>query len=206
MNQLPTNVNLASAEERHGGILSLIASDVIRYAQQAQAFQGHKPGLLRQTSILLTPSLICCALYRLAHALHTRGSIRLGRAVARANLVFSRALIEPSARIGPGLYVPHPPGIVFRGSAGRNLTLYTKAIVGPLGAPAFGAALDICPRLGDDVTLGVNVVVAGRVVVGSRVQMGPGVTILRSVPSDVAIIAPYMHARGARSAAMRVAP
>jgi serine O-acetyltransferase len=171
-------------------VFQLIARDIESFAEAAAAFQGHKAGLLRQVSTLITPSLACCVLIRLAHAAHLRGWNGLARALARINALVHHAEIDPAASIGPGLYIPHPPGIVIRARAGCRLTLYASAIVGPLlPLPLAGDTLASCPVLGDDVTVGANAVVAGSISIGSRTRIGPGAVVLASTPAGSVLIA-----------------
>src|SRR6516225_4123877 len=103
----------------------LVQSDMARYVRAAAAFQEAGIGLRRSISILLTPPLLCSAFHRVAHAAHLRGWIRLARTTARINMILHHAIIDPAAEIGPGLYIPHPSGVIFRGTAGANLTLYS---------------------------------------------------------------------------------
>jgi serine O-acetyltransferase len=173
----------------------LLKADIAKYAEQAQGFQAHRPGLMRQISILLTPSLGCCVLHRLAHSAYRLRWRRLAQGLATLNLLLHRVLIEPASSIGPGLYIAHPSGVVLGGNAGRNLSVFAKAIIGPLRAPSFGALLSTCPRLGDDVSLGANAVIAGPFEVGDRVWIGAGATVTRNVPADTTVLAPYLVPR-----------
>lgn len=169
---------------------SLIAADIVRYSEQAAGFQAPKPGLLRRISIMLMPSLTCCILIRAAHAAHLRGWYGIGRAIGRLNQLLFRIQVDPAAPIGPGLYVPHPPGVVFRGRAGRNLTLYTHSIVGPAGAvPMHGDSLPFCPVLGDGVVVGAFAILAGPVTVGDDAQLGPGAVVIEQIPERATVMA-----------------
>ncbi len=140
-------------------------------------------------SILLTPPLACCLLVRLAHAAHRRGWLRVGRLLALTNAVIHKADVDPASVIGPGLYIPHPPGIVFRGKAGRNLTLFVHAIVGPRApAPAGPGALALCPTLGDDVTVGAQATILGPTTVGDRARIGPHLVVTDPVPAGASVV------------------
>jgi serine O-acetyltransferase len=173
----------------------LIKSDIARFAEESEAFQTKRAGFIRQLGILLTPAVSSCALHRLAHSLHVQGYARLSRSVAAFNSLFHRILIEPSSSIGPGLYIPHPPGIVFSGVAGTNLRLYTHAIVGPVDAPIHSALLHLCPRLGDEVAVGMGALIIGAIEIGDRIQVAPGAVVREPIPSDSTIIAPHVLAK-----------
>jgi serine O-acetyltransferase len=170
-------------------LAELIRSDIQKYADQAQSFQGRRPGMLRAIGILLTPSLISCTIHRVAHAAHQRGWKRLAWDLAGANARLHKILIDPGATIGPGMYIPHPVGVTFRGRAGSNLTLFVGATVGPQEFLPFPSnSLDRCPQLGDDVAIGVHSSVLGEASIGSRVTIVPGVVVLESVGSDRLVV------------------
>jgi serine acetyltransferase len=178
-------------------VRSLISADVSRYARESASFQSGRPGKLRKLSILLTPSLMCVSLYRIAHALYTSGWVRTARSMTILNHRLHRIWIEPTACIGPGLYIPHPSGVLFRGTAGRDLCLFTQAIVGPLSSPIFKMNADDCPRLGDYITIGVGAVLLGPITVGAQCAIGPGVVVRRPLPARTRIVATYLHPKRA---------
>jgi serine O-acetyltransferase len=176
-------------EATHSSWRNLLTADMFHYAREAKAFQGDRPGRLRAVGILLTPSLMCCALHRLAHAAFRRGWARLARAIARINAFVHRAVIDPAAEIGPGLYIPHPTGVVFQGTAGANLSLYSFATVTPREPMPFsGGGEKLCPRIGNDVSVGVRAVVFGPVLVGDRSRIGQFVVVADDVAPDSALM------------------
>lgn len=178
-------------ETTHSSWRNLLAADMIHYAREAKAFQGDRPGRLRAIGILLTPSLMCCALHRLAHAAFGRGWTRLARAIARINAIVHHTVIDPAAEVGPGLYIPHPTGVLFQGAAGANLSLYTFAAVTPREPMPFsGGGTNLCPRIGNDVSIGVRAVVFGPVLVGDRSRIGPHVVVAGDVAPDSALMVP----------------
>jgi serine O-acetyltransferase len=167
----------------------LVKSDVVHYAREAEAFQGGRAGMLRSLSILLMPSLLCCALHRLAHAAYRRGWIRSSCAIAWINEIVHHTVIDPAAEIGPGLYIPHTTGVVFRGIAGANLSLYSFAIVGPLEPTPFPGGVDkLCPRIGNNVSIGALAMVLGPILVGDRSRVGPHVVVTSDVVPDSALM------------------
>jgi serine acetyltransferase len=109
---------------------------------------------------------------RSASACACRVSTRLDRsacAIARINAIVRRAVIDPAAEIGPGLYIPHTTGVLFQGAAGANLSLYTFAAVTPRKPMPFsGGGGKFCPRIGNDVSIGTRAVMFGPVLVGDR--------------------------------------
>lgn len=127
---------------------------------------------------MLTPALGSVTLFRISHALHRRGHARPARAAAWLNQRLFRAVIDPACRIGPGFYLPHPNGVLMRGCAGRNLTLYSHAVIGPdRPAPMRGDTLAHCPRFGDDVTVAAGTTVLGPIRIGAGVRIGPNAVV-----------------------------
>jgi serine O-acetyltransferase len=189
--QKKSNFMSAASNDVRTSWRNLLTADMIHYAREAKAFQGDQPGKLRAVGILLTPSLMCCALHRLAHAAFGRGWTRLARAIARINAFVHRAVIDPAADIGPGLYIPHPTGVVFQGTAGANLSLYTFAAVIPRVPMLFSSGDGkLCPRIGNDVSIGAFAMVFGPLLVGDRSRIGPNVVVADDVAPDSALMVP----------------
>lgn len=171
-------------------LLELIAADIDCYVEGASDFQGRNGSVLRKISVLMTPSLMCCLLIRLAHASHRRGWRRVARGLSWVNVLAHKAEVDPASSIGPRLYIPHPSAIIFQGHAGPGLTLYAQAIVGPLATvPNLGDALALCPVLGNNVTVGALAIVAGPIPVGDGAQIGPGVVVTAPVSARSKLVA-----------------
>ncbi len=92
-------------------LLELIAADIDRYSRGSAEFQNRSASLIRRISILLTPSLMCCLLIRLAHAAHLREWRCVASSLSRLNALAHKIEVDPAASVGPGLYIPHPTGI-----------------------------------------------------------------------------------------------
>jgi serine O-acetyltransferase len=131
--------------------------------------------------ILLTQGLWATAQYRFSRWARTEAP-----AWARAPLVpvgvLSKLLIEiltgisiqPTAEIGPGLYIGHFGGVIVNGGAvlGRGCTLSHEVTIGqdvdpPYGVPTIGRGVFFAPgakvfggiTIGDHVAIGANAVV-----------------------------------------------
>jgi serine O-acetyltransferase len=202
--QKKSNFMSAASNDLKTSWRNLLTADMIHYAREAKAFQGDRPGRLRAIGILLMPSLMCCVLHRLAHAAFGRGWTRSARAIARINAIIHHAVIDPAAEIGPGLYIPHPTGVVFQGTAGANLSLYTFAAVIPREPMPFSSGDgNLCPRIGNDVSIGAFAMVLGPVLVGDRSRIGPNVVVADDVAADSALMVPR---RGRPQLAERARP
>lgn len=137
----------------------------------------------RYWSHLIVPSAIAAILYRLAHVLHARGWRRMAGVMTLVNQRLSGALIHPASRIGTRMFIPHPAGVTFYGTAGDDMTLYPACHVGPRVFLTLTADLhDDCPRLGDKVRIGALAVVTGGVTIGDQAT----VTVRAVVEKDLA--------------------
>lgn len=87
-------------------------------------------------------------------------------------------------RIGRGLRLHHGVGLVVNDGAiiGRDCTLRQNTTIGnKMGADGLPSA---CPRLGDRVDVGSNVVIIGPVTVGDDVVIGAGSVVVKDVPAN----------------------
>ena len=171
------------------GLWRSLRADMDQYSRYSAGFLPPRQSLARRLSILLTPPLLCCLLYRLSHWLFCSGRPALASAAARLNFLLHRCAISPASSIGPGVYIPHTVGLVFHGHGGERLTLYHRAIVCARSVHVWkDQVFDDCPVLGDDVTVGVNAVVSGGVRVGDRSYLGAIAIVTEDVPSDTIVV------------------
>jgi hypothetical protein len=107
-------------ETTHSSWRNLLTADLIHYAREAKAFQNDRPGRLRAISILLTPSLMCCALHRRAHAAFRRGWIdRRARSQGLTRSSAARSSI-PRRRSAPVSTFRTPQGCSFKALPART--------------------------------------------------------------------------------------
>jgi serine O-acetyltransferase len=125
-------------------------------------------------------------LYRVDSALYDKGFpwSALAKLAARGNYLWNSCDIDTEAKIGRGLHLPHPTGVVVAGiEAGRNLTILQNAgIVARDRSLPYVAGRDV-PRLGNDVTVGANATVLGSVVIGDGAVIGANAVVLNNVPA-----------------------
>lgn len=173
-----------------------ISEDVYCYESQSRQFRPQgagqacdKIGTVRFISHLLTPSLMTCVLYRISHWMWRCGLIWFAVFFSRINKIILRASIHPAARIGGGLYIPHPAHIVLYGHAGKKLTVYSGGAL-LTGSPIVQTwrALTDCPTLGDNVVIGSKTVIKGSVVIGDRSVVALRLFLEEDVPSDHTVL------------------
>lgn len=162
-----------------------IAADIRRYLTRSEEESARGQGFIRQLSAWLTPELMCLSLYRFSHYLHVKGWTFLGRLFSSLNFLLHKVRLPAASCIGPGCRLSHPVGVVFEGSAGSNLTIFSYAICmmgNQNGDEACGA-----PIIGNQVTLGGHTVLSGNIYIGDSVQISPGAVIYSDIPDNVII-------------------
>jgi serine O-acetyltransferase len=146
--------------------------------------------------ILLHPSFLCVAMYRISHHFNASGHTLMARFMGQVNELLTGADISPAADIEDGLVIFTPPGTAISGRAGRNLTVMPCAglggEIGRLEDVGGGPGL---PVLGDDVILEPHGGVLGPTRVGNRVRVGAGVVVTRDVPDDTIVEGPRPRLR-----------
>ncbi len=169
----------------------LVDSDIQAYKSHASAFLPRKAGLLRTISVLMTPPLICSGGYRLAHHCFRRGHVRIAWVLTLINQYLTGASLHPESPIGKGLYVPHPYGVIFHGTAGEGLSLLAGAIVTPhVEKPTQGTSLESAPHLADRVSVGASALVAGAVSVGDSALIAAQAIADRDIPENARVYPP----------------
>lgn len=135
-------------------------------------------------------------LHRAAHRAYARGRLRQARIAWLANQYLTGADISPASRIGGGLLLPHPAGLVIHGTLGADCTVMAMAGIGAdlrVGdqLPPLAAA----PILGARVHIDHHGQVDGAVRIGDDARIMPGCTARIDVPAahEMAIFAPRLR-------------
>jgi serine O-acetyltransferase len=109
-----------------------------------------------------------------------KGWRQVGRLLWRLNMFFTSCDIHPEAEIGPGLFLPHPTGIVIgECRIGKNASILQNVTVGSLRKRILAF-----PTIGDDVEIWAGAVVVGDIAIGDRVAIGANAVVLEDIPSD----------------------
>lgn len=174
----------ATPSPSHGSLASKLWSDLERYREfHRRSGQHVSTWRLVLESLLLKAGFQAVVMYRLSHWLHMRGLTWPAWILARLNLLTTGADLEFGARIGPGLLIPHPAGIVIgRGTVmGANATVFQGVTCGIQGWEAGPASA--YPALGDRVVLFARCSVLGGIRIGSRVVIGAHALVTHPVPA-----------------------
>jgi serine O-acetyltransferase len=122
--------------------------------------------------------------YRLVAYVYERGFGRfLGRLLWRFHVMSSACQISVHAKIGPGLWLPHPVGICIGDGAllGRSVTVFQNVTIGRLPAD------DRYPIIGEGAVIFPNAIIIGNVSVGPRAIIGAGAVVVRDVPAGATV-------------------
>jgi serine O-acetyltransferase len=92
--------------------------------------------------------------------------------------------IDLSTRIGGGLLIPHPNGIVIHPEAvvGPNCLIFQQVTLGA-GGPIPG-----CPKLGGHVDVGAGAKILGGVTIGDHARIGANAVVLIDVPAGATAV------------------
>jgi serine O-acetyltransferase len=122
---------------------------------------------------------------------HWRGRRGPLAALARRWLVLRHRLwsvatgadIPLNARIGGGLLIPHPNGIVVHPDAriGANCLIFQQVTIGTAGGEGV-------PEIGGHTDIGAGAKVLGPVVVGAHVRIGANAVVIGDVPSGATVV------------------
>ncbi len=92
--------------------------------------------------------------------------------------------IPLGSKIGGGLLLPHPNGIVIHPDAeiGPNCLILQQVTVGATGRGV--------PRLGGHVDIGAGAKLLGPIEVGDHARIGANALVIRDVPAGATVVAP----------------
>jgi serine O-acetyltransferase len=166
-------------------------------------------GSLRQLKeFVLSPGMWAVAGYRFRRWIYCARIPRPLRWVFTLQGVFAQLLAEittgvqlpSSARIGPGLYLPHSGYIVLHSSAviGRHCTIVQGVTIGHGGGG--NGSQQVAPIIGDRVYIGPGASIIGAVTIGDDVLIGAGAIVTRSLPPRAVAIGNPAHVASTKGA------
>lgn len=161
----------------------LIKSDLSRFAQtyvlRGQRFSARR---VFWESIIFKAGFQAALLYRISHCLFQKDWVYLPWFLSRFSLAITGAEIEFNARIGPGLMIAHPVGIV----VGRGTVIGSEATL--FQGVTFGVkswhpdAILKFPRVGNRCFFFAGAAVLGDVTVGDNCVVGAHAVLTGDLP------------------------
>jgi serine O-acetyltransferase len=174
---------------RFDDVCSLIRADAERYL-----YYSNRRYSRRSFAVILVtqPGILATALYRFGHWAHQQGGLkgrwcRLVYELAKRPVeVVTGISIAPTTHIGPGLYIAHFGGVQVGDDCviGANCNLGHDTLIAPSGR----GEREGSPRLGDRVNVTCGGRVLGPIHVGDDVMIGVNVVVHSDVP-DRAVLA-----------------
>jgi serine O-acetyltransferase len=152
---------------------------------------------LAAKKLVAFPGVQAAVLFRLQSALQERHRTNLARVVSAVNLRLTGAYFGVGCRVGGGLLMPHPQGIVVGGGAivGAGCTIFHHVTLGEVTS-RLRPGDHSYPILGAHVLVGTGAVVLGGVTVGDDAVIGANAVVVADVePGDVVVGVPARSAR-----------
>ncbi len=165
------------------GLRGLIASDFARYEEtyrlRGQSYSRTKVFL---ESLFLKAGFQAVLLYRLSHWLHTKNLGLLAWMTARLSISFTGAEIEYNAKIGPGLFIAHPVGIVI--GRGTEIGSHAALFQGSCFAAKSWHPSEIkkFPKAGDHCFFFAHAVILGGITIGNSCVIGANTVVTKDMP------------------------
>ncbi len=168
-------------EDRSPGLIALIRSDYEAHSEANE--DGPNRAMIRALPrLLVNPSMHAAILIRLSNA-----SPEWLSWLWRNLLIWKhRTDIGHRVRIGPGMRLPHPFGLVIAPEVtiGSGFLVYHNVTIG-VDQKRPGV-----PVIGDDVTIYSGSHVVGPIRVGDRVRVGANAYVAQDVPDDSVLTPP----------------
>lgn len=152
--------------------------DFIRYKQ-----------LRRKLDIILlynsSRAFQAVCLYRLSNFFYQKGYKKIAIMIKNKSIKNNGCEIGESTKIGRGLRISNPVGIVISGGAiiGENLTLQSGVVIGTNRDDK-----DQYPIIGNNVYIGAGAKVLGNITIGNNVIIGANSVVLKSVNDNAIIV------------------
>lgn len=163
---------------RDDGLARLIARDVAIWARYAGKAAGWGFALRH---LILRPGFLFVSCHRLVRSVRSWPVV--GRLLFRVGVFLIEMTwsseIAAEARIGGGLYVPHPFGIVIGNGCviGDNVTVLQNVTLGRRDPVGGGV-----PIVEDGAMLGAGAVILGAVTIGAGAKIAANALVLDDVP------------------------
>lgn len=169
------------------GLSTTILADLNRYYSHhgRDIVTEGRTAIIRATTfqLLFSRGFRAIFCYRLRNHAERKKIPLLGGLVGLVDTLFNSIEIHPHARIGSGLFIPHPQCIVIgaRSVIGSNVTINQGVTVGAsLGKEIDGQTE---PVVEDNVLLGAGAKIIGPVTIGKNAMIGANAVVVKDVPA-----------------------
>jgi serine acetyltransferase len=191
VNAAVTRFRLEEGEGHEPGPQGVLPADVLSLGTLMKQDRDRAKALSAAGYRVDRLSRLSVRLYRLSAAVHARGGLRRARWLWLFNRYLTGLDISPASRIGGGLAVLQPAGVLFHGRAGADLLLHGQCVVGcDLDARRRLRPVVEQPVLSDGVVIMPHAIVTGPLEIGRETVLYPGAVPVQNVPDRVHIYPP----------------
>jgi serine O-acetyltransferase len=157
----------------------LIWSDYVAHYREAPE-SDRRRALMFLPRMFVNPSMHACLLFRLI----TGTPVYMNWFWRRLLIALHACECLPYTRIGPGLRMPHPMGILIGyGVIGRDVTIQHNVTLSPVRTNWRTGKLPGLFHIGDEVVVFPGSIVAGPIAVGDGAIIGANALITRDLPA-----------------------
>ena len=166
----------AARSDRLPDVVRRVSATVPDFSREAKSFFEWAPARSLLASIR--------SYQRTAASRHPWNMLLRGTAVLRHRLwsVITGADIPLNCRIGGGLLLPHPNGIVIHPDVeiGPNCLIFQQVTL--------GSSHEGVPRIAGHVDIGAGAKLLGGITVGNHAQVGANAVVLHDVPAGATVV------------------
>ena len=166
------------------GLWALIKSDLNRFTMHSARLAGLERPTRQMiwNSILFKAGFQAAVLFRLSHWFFQRRWIFMARVCMRSNLTLTGADIGFAAKIGPGLLMSHPVGIVIAHKTviGANASIFQGVVFGV--KDWLPDTMRFLPQAGDYSVFCAHCMILGNAQIGHHCVIAANTTITGNVP------------------------
>jgi serine O-acetyltransferase len=165
-----------------------------RIVEEIDSFMARDPAARSRLEVILCyPGFHALMVYRLAHALWTRGFPLAGRFLSHLGKLLTGIEIHPGATIGRRLFIDHGTGVVIGETSeiGDDVTLYQGVTLGGT-SPSVDSGSQVNkkrhPTLESGVIVGSGAQVLGPITVGEGARIGANAVVTKDLPPRVSAV------------------
>lgn len=187
----------APVSHRPAGFAELVFSDFAR-------FRSGTASWLRVLALCTTtPGMLASVLLRAQECLHYAGHTKSASILRTVGVVLVSADFSPGARVGRGLLLVHPVGVVLGAGVriGENVTFAggVTAAASWYKAHEHEGETPEYPEICDGAGAGANAVLMGGVRIGRNSVVGANSVVLADVPDDTTVVGSPARPVGTRT-------
>jgi serine O-acetyltransferase len=160
----------------------LVFSDLVRFRPtETPTWRG----VLKRC--LSTPGMLASVVLRTQQVAFHSGHVKTASLLRTVGLVILGADLNPGMTVGPGLMMPHPPGIVIGQGlvVGANVTFAQGVTAGHQYPDRPSTGL---PTICDGAIVLANAVLVGPIRIGQHAMVGPNAVVLSDVPDHAVMV------------------